>query len=134
MSKSSTNALAEARAKVAELEAKAVIEDPDGQFPYRLDDAGEAGVDRQVAEAAQKVVEADERRRLEPSEGNERAYNEAVFAARRLSSERRVVPDSHEEHGVDSDGFRVLRRKRDEALTVTQPNTDPADLSTKDGE
>lgn len=120
MSKSSADALAEARAKVARLEAEAVIADPDGQYPYRLDDAVAAGIDRQVAEAAQKVVEADEKRRREPSEANERAYSEAAFAARRLSSERRRVPDSHEEHGVDGDGFRVLRRKRDGALTVTE--------------
>lgn len=130
MSKSRADALADARAKVAELEAAEVIEDPDGHFPYRLEDAVAAGADRRVAEAAQQVVKADEARRRDPSQDNERAYSDAVYYASRLASERRVVQDTHEEHGVDESGFRVLRRKRDGALTAVQPGS----TSTQGGE
>jgi hypothetical protein len=134
VSKSNTDQLAEARAKVIELEAAVVVDDPAGQYPYRRDDAIAAGIPADIADAAERVVQADEARRKDPSETNEQAYNEAVFAARRLASERRPVPDTHEEDGVDADGFRVLRRKRDGALTVTEVNTGPADTSIQDGE
>ncbi|MEU4558533.1 hypothetical protein AB0F72_09085 [Actinoplanes sp. NPDC023936] len=115
--------LAEARAQVARLEADRVIGDQDGHFPYRAVDAIRAGAPAERVAAAERVVLADEERRRNPSEATERAYLEAVFEARRISSEARPVPPTHEEHGVDADGFRVLRRIRDGALTATQPTT-----------
>lgn len=121
MSKSNADALAEARKKVAELEAEAVVGDPDGHFPYRRQDAIDAGLSAEMAELSERVVLADEARRRDPSEANERAYADAVFEAQRAASQRRPVPETHEEYGVDDDGFRVLRRKRDGVLTASRP-------------
>ncbi len=124
MSKSKADALAEARARVIELEADAVVGDPDGHFPYRRQDAIDAGVSPEMAELSERVVLADEARRRDPSEENERAYADAVFEAQRAASQRRAVPDSHEEYGVDENGFRVLRRKRDGALPAGRPTNE----------
>lgn len=121
MSKSLAERAAEARAKANELEAEAVIADPDGHFPYKRDDAVRAGVSEEMADLSERLVAAQEARWRDPSPENVAAERELISYVQRLNSSRRPVPPTHEVTGMDDDGFPVLARKSPQPPPAAAP-------------
>lgn len=119
MSKSLAERAAEARAKAAQLEAEAVIKDPDGHFPYKREDAVRAGISDEMADLSERLLAA-QKARIEDPTNDELVLAEQELAsyAQRAAASRRPVPEGWEEAGVDEDGFRVLTPKASEEWEV----------------
>jgi hypothetical protein len=67
--------------------ADRVIDDPDNHYPYHKDKAIKAGVPRELAAVAEKVVQAQEAYLRDPSDENRQARNDADSEAQRVSRE-----------------------------------------------
>jgi hypothetical protein len=68
--------------------ADRVIDDPANHYPYHKDRAVKAGVPRELAAVAEKVVQAQEAYLRDPSDENRQARNDADREAQRVSSEQ----------------------------------------------
>lgn len=89
MTKSPAERAAEAREKALQLEAEAVIADPDGHFPYKRDEAVKAGVSEEMADLSARLVAAQEARWRDPSEENIAAERELTAYVIEVNASRR---------------------------------------------